>query len=56
MKNQDNKKEDKSAEDESTKARRDFLKKSSYAAYATPVITAMFIKKAEAVASYEDKG
>jgi len=43
MKNQDNKPENKTTEEESIKARRDFLKKSSYAAYATPVLTSLVI-------------
>lgn len=32
-------------------ARRDFLRKSVYAAYATPVITALLVSKASAAAS-----
>lgn len=43
------KKQDKQSTDE---ARREFLRKSVYAAYATPVITALLVSKASAAISF----
>ncbi len=61
MENQDNKQENKTTEEESIKARRDFLKKSSYAVYATPVLTSLVIdahagKKSGGKGGKGDKG
>lgn len=46
--------EKKSEQQTVDEARRDFLRKSVYAAYATPVITALLVSKASAAASASD--
>jgi len=40
---------------QANEARRDFLRKSLYAAYATPVIMSMFVEKANAATSWGSK-